>query len=259
MDRLINHLQQTLDDDEVAKDALLMLKTVCPNTSTENPIDSEEKKNPQVSKSDDTISIEENSHIFILQMIASRILNDSVLPVDLPIKVIAMQLDISPKLIHTFCASQTMYPSWSSKFTGCFKQVLSILEWLIQTKMLLASAAQLSKLQFLREEIHRVQEAPLGAGKKILSFVTFDADPNYCLTFDANLQSRGSFWAPWLTSLARARLLSHCSCSHWATFRFWRLCRPSARVRSTSGSCWSIHLACCIARAHRSVRTKTME
>eukprot|EP01032_Pedospumella_encystans_P020518 gene20518-23306_t len=88
MDRLINHLQQTLDDDEVAKDALLMLKTVCPNTSTEDPVDSEEPKNTPVSKSDDTISIEENSHIFILQMITSRILSDSVLPVDLPIKVI---------------------------------------------------------------------------------------------------------------------------------------------------------------------------
>jgi len=177
MDRLINHLQQTLDDDDVAKDALLMLRTVCPESSG-NQVDSEGPKNPQVSKSDGTISIEENSHIFILQMITSRILSDSMLSVDLPIKVIAMQLDISPKLIHNFCATQTMYPSWSSKFTGCFKQVLSILEWLIQTKMLLASSAQLSKLQYLREEIHRVQEAPLGAGARYLFAITFNVTFN---------------------------------------------------------------------------------
>jgi len=179
MDRLINHLQQTLDDDDVAKDALLMLRTVCPEReSSGNQVDSEGPKNPQVSKSDGTISIEENSHIFILQMITSRILSDSMLSVDLPIKVIAMQLDISPKLIHNFCATQTMYPSWSSKFTGCFKQVLSILEWLIQTKMLLASSAQLSKLQYLREEIHRVQEAPLGAGARYHCVTTINATLN---------------------------------------------------------------------------------
>lgn len=173
MDRLINHLQQTLDDDEVAKDALLMLKTVCSESLAGNPVDPEEPKEPQPNE---TTSIEENSHIFILQMITSKILNDTVLPVDLPIKVIAMQLDISPKLIHSFCATQTMFPSWSSKFTGCFKQVLSILEWLIQTKMLLASPAQLSKLQYLRDEIQRVQDAPLGAGMCVVSPCKYRAE-----------------------------------------------------------------------------------
>lgn len=164
MDRLINHLQQTLDDDEVAKDALLMLKTVCTEDTAGNPAPTDGAKNPQASGPEATIAIEENSHIFILQMITSRILNDSASPVDLPIKIIAMQLDIAPKLIHSFCATQTMFPSWSLKFTGCFQQILSILEWLIQTKSLLASQDQLSKLQYLREEAQRVQDAPPGAG-----------------------------------------------------------------------------------------------
>lgn len=160
MERLITHLQQTLDDDEAAKDALLMLRT----GSAEN-IDSPSQEHD----SERRILIEENSNVFILQSIMSRILKDSILPVDLPIKIAAMHLDISPKLIRNLCATQSIYTTWSTKFTGCFKQVLDIHEWFVQHKCLLISAAQESKIQFLQQEVKRLQEEPYGAGKPTFS------------------------------------------------------------------------------------------
>lgn len=155
MERLITHLQQTLDDDEAAKDALLMLRT-----GSAESMDSPSQEND----SERRILIEENSNIFILQSVLSRILKDSVLPIDLPIKIAAMHLDISPKLMRDLCATQTIYTTWSTKFSGCFKQVLDIHQWFVENKCLLISSAQEAKLQFLQQEVKRMKEEPYGAG-----------------------------------------------------------------------------------------------
>ena len=159
MERLITHLQQVLDDDEAAKDALLMLRS-----DEEENIDSPHESRKR-------ILIEENSNIFILQSIMSRILKDSELPIDMPMKIAAMHLDISPKLIRDICTTQSLHTTWSEKFVGCFKQVLDILEWFVHHKCLLVSPVQETKLQFLQQEVKRMHEEPYGAGEYLTTSI----------------------------------------------------------------------------------------
>lgn len=177
MERLINHLQQALDDDEIAKDALLMLRNGRDGSS--NPVLASDKnsssslKSAQEDTSERTLLIEESSNIFILQGITARILKDSVLPIDLPIKIAAMHLDISPKLIRDLCATQTLYASWGVKFTTCFNQIMDIHEWLIFNNRLIASEAQVRKLRYLRHEMLQLEQAPYGAGMTAITNITY--------------------------------------------------------------------------------------
>lgn len=181
MERLISHLQQTLDDDDAAKDALLLLRSGAEDSAqNENPpAGNIEQESDFEMEAERRILIEESSHLFILQSITSKILKDSVHPIDLPIKIAALHLDIPPKQIRAFCISQPFHTNWCQKFTVCFTQILDILEWLAKDGRVELSHLQINKLKYLREEMARIEQAPSGEGQLtpishcMLSYVSF--------------------------------------------------------------------------------------
>lgn len=164
MEKLISHLQQTLDEDEAAKEALLLLRS---HGSAENAnIQTTAVNLPSIDVRLFDEVFDSRSSMFILQSITSKIIEDSITNLDLPVKVAAMQLQIPPKLLLEICFIENTSTPWPHNFVSCFWRVLEVCKSSIDRGMLFFSLEQFRKLQELFTEVERIRSGPRGAGKK---------------------------------------------------------------------------------------------
>lgn len=83
MERLISHLQDTLDEDETAKDALLLLRNKENNCRVSESVDPWEQINDRFTK------------LLIFESIVAKIMDRCTTSIDLPLFITSMKLELS--------------------------------------------------------------------------------------------------------------------------------------------------------------------
>lgn len=165
MEKLISHLQETLDEDEAAKEALLLLRNA---GSTPDTVERAELHKCDVTVPDG-IGLHEDelnsrASVFILQSIASKIIQDSTTNLCLPVKVASMQLQLPPSLLMEICFMEDTRTQWPPNFVNCFQRVLEVCRLAVERGVIILSAEQSSKLTSLVEQVQQIRTAPRGAG-----------------------------------------------------------------------------------------------
>ena len=96
MDKLINYLQEALEEDEAAKKALLSLQLqLKPENSKKQIFDS-------------VVCFADEGNIYIMEIILSSIFRGCIHDLDLPIFISAIHLSVSSRFLRTICESQTI-------------------------------------------------------------------------------------------------------------------------------------------------------
>jgi hypothetical protein len=165
MEKLISHLQETLDEDEAAKEALLQLKS---NTGAGNQ--TQPNQTEVLGKRARPLNLPlkcstENGNTFLFEIITSSLLKQCESALDLPIKIASMKLDVPANLLGNICVTQNVYNDWSPNFLRSLDQLVQIYELALEHGVCVASTTQRGRLASLKSEIAQVRQAPRGAGR----------------------------------------------------------------------------------------------
>ena len=155
MERLINHLQDTLDEDEAAKDALLLLRNKENNCRVSESVDPWEHINDRFTK------------LLIFESIVAKIMDRCKTSIDLPLFIVSMKLELSVYILRTICDKQTLYTTWSANFIQCINQVISIFETAVLQNIYVPNAVQIIKLAEFKEKIKEIQSEGCETGTVI--------------------------------------------------------------------------------------------
>lgn len=166
MEKLITHLQETLDEDEAAKEALLHLR----NT----------KNADEVSRKSHTVGqmklplkcSNESGNIFLLELVVASIMGTCSGALDLPLKIAASRLELNVGLLRNICTTQTFITHWSINLLQCLHQIVQVYELAIQRGVCTASGEQWNRLNVLKQEIVQLRDAPRGSGEYWISGIS---------------------------------------------------------------------------------------
>jgi hypothetical protein len=165
MEKLISHLQETLDEDEAAKEALLQLKSNAMAGTQTQPNHTEVLGKRARPLNLPLKCSTENGNTFLFEIITSSLLKQCESALDLPIKIASMKLDVPTHLLGNICVTQNVYRDWSPNFLHNIDQVVQIYELALEHGVCLANTTQRRRLTSLKSEIAQVRQAPRGAGK----------------------------------------------------------------------------------------------
>ncbi|KAJ1404279.1 hypothetical protein B484DRAFT_437212 [Ochromonadaceae sp. CCMP2298] len=188
MERLIDQLQKTLDEDEAAKDAgvLLLLRSGDKRIEV-NLFPS------QARQSSGTLYVTcrqrlerallQTPNVYVLQCIAAFFTTGNEEFQDLPMKIAALQFNLCPALMLEIYEENRTCSSWPPTFTGCFLQVLDVFEHYV-LKLLedATSNPYLDRIHALRQDMIEVRGEPRGTVAKyilvaILQYIQTQAKP----------------------------------------------------------------------------------
>jgi hypothetical protein len=159
MERLISRLQETLAEDEAAKEALLHLR------NNPNEVHFSPRKYSGVSQLDVPKECpSESGNVFIMELIVASTLSTCSGFLDLPLKMVANKVDLNMGLLQNICTTQTK--DWSSNLQKSMEQVAEAYDLAIQRGVCTASSSQRNKLSEFKKELTALHAAPHSAGKR---------------------------------------------------------------------------------------------
>jgi hypothetical protein len=162
MDKLIDQLQETLDEDEAAKEALLQLRNV--SNGTEQAFPGASKALARRSTLMQQSCVSELGNCFIFELIISAILRACTDALDLPLKIVSCILDVNCAFLANICKTQTLYTTWEPNTIDNVSQIVDVFEIALERGVCIATSAQRDRLKCLKEELSDVKDAPRGAG-----------------------------------------------------------------------------------------------
>ena len=152
MDKLINYLQEALDEDEAAKKALLSLQLqLKPENSKKQIFDS-------------VVCFADEGNIYIMEIILSSIFRGCIHDLDLPIFISAIHLSVSSRFLRSICESQTIHTQWSKNLLDCINQILEVYLLSIELGVCIALPSQRRSITAFQCHITEIRLSHNGSG-----------------------------------------------------------------------------------------------